>query len=487
MTTQEDLLANVGSLADDRHAEIMGTLLRIEDAIGQTPPPEPGPNPEPSPGLGTPHLPFDLDLAALNASPRRALASWMPFFPLRLTATGDYYANNYWTPTPSNSNEATKWAKYGGYLRDRAKDPASPEGINADEAEIMDALVEIDQASSAGIDGFFLCIEEIADSGPRNWQRCKNVARASTESPRPFTIAPMPDLMAGSVKGATPQTLADRCAELIDLGNAERTPEGDYVVAPFAAEQWGADKWQAFLDRMEDLSKPCALIPMFNASMTSGQVTQIIPLCFAVSQWGGRSPATVQNADRYADEAHARGQAFMQFVCIQDIRPKMKTWDEALNTECLRTTMRAAINGEAEYVHLVTWNDYSEASHFNPSWRHGWGFLDLTTWGLTEWKLGAPPETVRSARYISAKTQPSAAQPTLSYPDKMTLRSGSSPARDKVETLIFEPGTEVQVTLADPASFSSSTADPIRIAPGIDYTKTPLVQDTQYLIWSSLR
>ena len=61
---------------------------------------------------------------------------------------------------------------------------------------------------------------------------------------------------------------------------------------------------------------------------------------------------------------------WMQPVAVQDERPSAGVFDEAGNTQNLRDTWSVAINGDAEWVQLVTWNGYDETTQFAPSLKH---------------------------------------------------------------------------------------------------------------------
>ncbi len=65
-------------------------------------------------------------------------------------------------------------------------------------------------------------------------------------------------------------------------------------------------------------------------------------------------------------------------VAVQDVRYRSLSWAEANNTASVRAQWSRAISQKADYVQLVTWNDYSESTQIAPSQDHGSAFLDLT-------------------------------------------------------------------------------------------------------------
>jgi hypothetical protein len=124
----------------------------------------------------------------------------------------------------------------------------------------------------------------------------------------------------------------------------------------------------------------------------------------------------------------------MQAVSAQDDRPYASTYDEADNTENLRTTWNAAIAG-ADWVQIPTWNDYSEDTQISPSPHTGYALLDLISYYLTRFKTGKWPTIERDVIYLTHRVQFTNTPSNESAP--MTLRAGSSPPRDDVEVLAF--------------------------------------------------
>ena len=134
-------------------------------------------------------------------------------------------------------------------------------------------------------------------------------------------------------------------------------------------------------------------------------------------------------------DAHTRGKIWMQPVSIQDERPYASIYDEANNSENLRVTWTGAI-AAADWVQIPTWNDYSEGAEVAPSTGTSYSPLDISAYYLIQFKLGAAPSIVRDVIYISHRVQQAGATVT-NETAPMTLRAGSSPARDDVEVLSF--------------------------------------------------
>ena len=210
-------------------------------------------------------------------------------------------------------------------------------------------------------------------------------------------------------------------------------------------------------------------------------------------------------------DAHNRGKIWMQPVSVQDARPRSGIYAEANNSENLRATWNASINGNAEWVQLTTWNDYSEQTEFSPSSHIGWGPLDINTYYLQRFKTGSFPAISRDVLYLSHRVQPFAALPTGGQTMLMNLVGGSSPSRDTVEVLSFltspasvtlTAGTVSQTYTAPAGLFAQSyplqvgqISAVINYADGTKKTVTspfpvqarPAIQDLQYHFVSSAR
>lgn len=103
-----------------------------------------------------------------------------------------------------------------------------------------------------------------------------------------------------------------------------------------------------------------------------------------------------------------------------------------------RNNWESAINGSADYVHLITWNDYSEHTIVSPSTGTRDSFYDLTAYYTHWFKTGGAPVLKREAIYYfhrSQRTDSAVVQPT---PQNVTFQAvNGAPATDFVEMLAF--------------------------------------------------
>jgi hypothetical protein len=319
-----------------------------------------------------------------------------------------------------------------------------------------------------------------------------------------FKIVLMPDMNTPIKNDAV--ALADKLASIASHPSVYRLDDGRVVVSPFLAEARTASWWSNWIALMGARGIEVAFVPTLLDY--TANINAFDPISYGVSVWGGRSPATNRGLSALSADAHARGLVWMQPVALQDVRPYAGVFDEANNTETLRTTWTTARTSGADWVQILTWNDYSEGTEIAPSTHTGWTPLDLTSYYLVAFKLGVPP-VVRDHIYVSHRVQPFAATPTGGQTRLMRLRTGSSPARDQVEVLTFlRQPAEVAVAIgpsrytytapagvhaqlfplaAGTVSAQATAADGNRttVASPFIVTNQPVVQDLQYHFASS--
>ncbi len=463
---------------------------------------------------GTPMLPFDMpSVSVLRSSPRLVFAHYWPPLPVSLdnqSPSLDYYARNYLTP----DGEGGKHAAYGGYLRDR---PLTRSPLTGSDWRAQDMRTEVRQAIAGGLDGFTLDIIQLADgSDAKLWQNVVLMMQAAHAVDPGFKIMLMPD-MGGSLAGKDVATFSRAMAELAKSPAAYRLSDGRLVVSPFMAEAHPASWWKSFQDTMKaSYGISVALLPTFVGNEQT-YASSFAPISYGMSIWGARNPAwndptlTYSTSPRgRAASIKARGMKWMQPVSVQDERPDQGVFDEARNTENLRDSWELARDTQAEFVQIPTWNDYSEGTQLAPSAKHGWTFLDLSSYYLTWYKIGTAPKIVRDTIYLTHRTQPAAAKPSYPQTKLMTVRGGSAPV-DSVEALTFltapadvvinvgthnyrcaaQAGVDTCTVPLGPGRISAWVArngsTVAGVTSGASVTSKPLVQDLQYVGVSSGR
>jgi hypothetical protein len=359
---------------------------------------------------------------------RKVFAHYFPPYPISIDnqpAANDYYSRNYLTI----EGESGKHASYGGWLRDR---PPARSPISDPDWRVQDLRTEVRQAKAAGIDGFTVNI--LSPSGT-NWTASLDLMRAAADVGG-FTVVPNVDATA-SIASQTPAATASGLAQLYEYSSAAKV-DGEYLLSSFAAERKSTRWWQQVINRLEqDHDVPIKFIAVF-LDASDANLQTFAPMSYGFGNWGVRSPDKVRGAPNYAARAHALGRKWMEPVAFQDSRPRSGTYAEAGNTETGRATWTKAIEDHADYVQVVTWNDYSESTHIAPSMAHGSVLLDISAYYIDWFRNGKPPAIDADHLYLTHRIHRYAASATSGI-DNMasTLGGSSTPPRDTVEALAF--------------------------------------------------
>ncbi|MDP9869606.1 MULTISPECIES: endo-1,3-alpha-glucanase family glycosylhydrolase [Streptosporangium] len=372
-------------------------------------------------------LPFELpSTSTLRASSHKVFAHYFTPYPISLNnkaGADDYYTKNYLNP----AGESGKHAAYGGLLRDRP----FPREVLSGDWQLADMKKEVQIAAKAGLDGFTVDVLSLTSA---HWDRLKTLIKAAEAVDPGFKIVLMPDMTSLKTDAGT---LASAMAGLAASKSVHRLGDNRLVISPFKAEQQSAAWWKDFMNIMKSSHGiNVALVPVF--LNFSSNASAFAPISYGFSNWGNRSPAQQGGIESNISKAHSLNKIWMQPVSVQDERPNQGIYDEANNTENLRTTWEKSISGDADWIQLTTWNDFSEGTQFVPSVHNGSAYLDISSYYLTWLKTGKAPAIVRDTLYLTHRSQYVAARPTSGSQTKfMNPRGGTSTPRDKVEVLSF--------------------------------------------------
>jgi Glycosyl hydrolase family 71 len=133
-------------------------------------------------------------------------------------------------------------------------------------------------------------------------------------------------------------------------------------------------------------------------------------MSYMISTWGDRTPKGNAGYAALPAEFHAKGLGFMMPVAPQDFRPKDTIYAETVNSSAYRNAWTSAVTGNgtpgggADWVQLVTWNDYSEHTHVTPSFGTQYGFYDLAAYYISLFK-GNPTYIDEDAVYLFFRNQ----------------------------------------------------------------------------------
>lgn len=375
-----------------------------------------------------PHqVPFVMPNAAvLSASPRKVFAHYITQFPRSFDnrpSLEDYYDSQYLKPEGEND----KFKNQGGFIRQRPLPRAViDESLNSKmNWREQDLCWEVQTAARAGIDGFLV---NLLDTQGVHWERTKSLLAAAATVPG-FRIVLMPDVTSAF---KTPQEVVDAMVELGASPAAYRLPDGRLVVAPYCA-QIHPDEW------WNEVDAGCVAHGLHIAFFPVLQSLEIhferfARNSFGISEWGMRTPETAGHRPDFSAQSHRQKLLWMEPISPQDMRAKDLFLFEAGNTELFRIMWQRAIDKDADWVQLITWNDYSEATEIAPSTGTGWMYLDLTSWYAARFKTGAWPKVERDTVWLTHRTQRSDLKPGKQ--EKPFFWRDCTP-RDEVEAVVL--------------------------------------------------
>ncbi|MDR3707754.1 MAG: glycoside hydrolase family 71 protein [Capsulimonadaceae bacterium] len=381
-------------------------------------------------------LPFDRPaLSTLRKSQHKVFAHYFTPFPISIDnrdPENDYYAKGYLDP----HGERDKWLAHGGFLRERPL-PRAP--LTDPEWTKRDIETDVRRAVEMGIDGF--TVDLMGEPSERNggWRRTIELIEAAQRVDPDFKIVPMPDLTAGYSHATT--YLTDAITALSKYPNVYRLPDGRMVVSPYCAHIEPPAWWAQWLDQMKAQGVSVALVPLFQGY--GRYLKDYAPVSIGASDWGTRGPTANKGYFGAAKLAHESKLLWMAPVAPQDYRPKdLLTW-EGKGSEGFRQSWTDAIDGGADWVQLITWNDYSESSEVSPSTGTQWSFYDLCAYYTAWFKSGKQPKITRDVLYyfhrVESVDAPFDADKQM---HKTNLASGADPLIDEIEVLAFltKPG-----------------------------------------------
>ncbi len=369
----------------------------------------------------------------LTASNRKVFAHYFTPYPVSINnkvPEAGYYRTNYLNPYGENG----KFLSKGGLLRQKPLDRAPvPE---YEPFNITDMRHEVRMAAAMGLDGFAV---DILDYNGTHWRRTLNMIDIAAQEFDDFYVLVMPDMNSLS----DPGDFVKIVRALNNKPAAYRLADGTLVVAPYLADNYSPTWWVQQVDKLRAEGIKLMLWPVYQGwgedleDFISAYPSRYRDYLYGVSDWGPRTPTAGGRLGAAVASAHAQGVKWMSPVAPQDMRPKSMIFTEAGNSEALRNLWMSAINGGADWVQLISWNDYSEATEIAPSTGTGFGFYDLSTYYVQWFKLGRPA-IKRDAVYAFYRPHHSDAPLAPSSPQSLVMQAmnGEAP-RDQIEMVAF--------------------------------------------------
>jgi hypothetical protein len=368
-------------------------------------------------------------------SERKVFLHYFTPFPLSFdnkSLDDDYYRRQYL----ERAGESGKFAHVGAYLRQR---PLGAGTLASSHWQAVNATIDVIRAQKLGADGFGVDLQQL-DSG-RYWDNATALLGAAQATKTGFRILIEPD--ADILKGSSAEQLVKSLTLLGQHPAAFRLADGRLLLAPFAPEERPVAYWQAVLDGVKKAGVPAAFLPVFNNLRPYAQA--FAQICYGMSEWGNRDPESVDAdpaIDVWRKQAGERA-IWMEAIAPQDVQPKTSIFWECVNTELFRRCWMKAIREGAQYAHVITWNDYSEATEIEPSSGTQFVFYDLSAYFISWFKLGRPPRIFRDTIYYSHRREVFEPGNGLQPGDKPLRLLGRGPVQNRVElvALLTRPAT----------------------------------------------
>src|SRR5882724_9359832 len=366
---------------------------------------------------------------SLFHSSKKVFAHYFYPFPLSVgnkSASDDYYNHNYL----NINGESGKWAARGGYLRQRPL----PVGVDSDRNwQLNNMQREVRMAIARGITGFTFDVLSAKEAAGGDTHLQTLLSAAHAVDPR-FKILIMPDIAALKSDSAA---VVNSIAAAAPSPAAFRLDDGRLVVSAFNAGANSPDWWASVIAQLKTRGIAIAFVPTFLG--WKGQAAAFAPISHGFADWGTATASVSDGMKSDPPMAHNNyGKTFMTPVGPQQYRPKGSIYWEAGNSAAFRNAWTSSIGGNADWVQLVTWSDFSESSEIEPYTDAtlrtdiGTGFYNLNAFYATWFLTGKQPQITHDVLYFFYRREPTyAASPAQSAPNKIV---NGSP-EDNIELL----------------------------------------------------
>ncbi|MBZ4399820.1 endo-1,3-alpha-glucanase family glycosylhydrolase [Myxococcus sp. AS-1-15] len=416
--------------------------------------------------------PFDMPATSvLRAAPKKVFGFYYPIFPISIDNKAP--ADDHWTSWLTPEARGGEYANIGGLMRDRPL----PRAPWADSAwRQRDFEVEVRRAIAAGMDGFLYEHPYRVSSDTRNNQLTTMLAAAAAVDPE-FRIVLSPDFPTEAT--GTTDGLVSMIASVANHPSVHRL-DGAVVLASFNPERKSVAWWTEVKTRLASQGIQVTYWPLLSYTGDVTKYAEWNNLVTGFSTWGERTAQSGEAMRRWSVESHRRGKRWMSPVAFEDVRHKLtdsenssRVYWEAQNSLAFRTQFEKAMEGDADWVTLLTLTDYGE-SWMTASQERGYVIMDWIAYYTTWFKTGQRPTIVRDTLYYTHRRHRTDApfDATKQTARAMKLRGGVA-ASNQVELLAFlkEPGRLVITQGTDVRTLDVTSA-------GVTAFQAPLVPGT---------
>jgi hypothetical protein len=389
---------------------------------------------------------------SLFNSQKKVFAHYFSMFPLSLDnrpSSQDYYNVQFL----NKSGESGKWAKQGGFLRQR------PLGVSVSSDpnwRLLNMETEVRMAMARGITGFTIDVLGVRDATD-SAGHVQMLLRAAQAVDSRFKIVVMPDI--AQLKGDS-DAVTKIIASVAASPAAYRLADGRLVVTAFHAGGNSPEWWSGVIAQLSAQGIKIAFVPTFLG--WRGKASAFAELSHGFADWGTVTSNGARNMQGDPAAAHAAGKIYMMPIGPQQFRPKGPVFWEAGNSDAFRSAWMSAINGGADWIQIVTWSDFSESSQIEPytdatlARDIGTGYYDLNGYYSAWFLMGQQPAITHDVLYYFYRREPSnAASPAQASPARVT----NSVPEDNIELVAFltAPGT-VKISIGKQESVQNAPA-----------------------------
>jgi hypothetical protein len=220
---------------------------------------------------------------------------------------------------------------------------------------------------------------------------------------------------------------------------AYKLSDGRLVVSAFDAALNSTSWWQSVFNNLSSQGIQVAFVPTFLAWPTTPDA--FAAFSYGYGDWGTATIAGAQAMLSEAGTVHKTyDKIYMMPVDPQQFRPKDFLYWEAGNSGAFRDAWTSSIQGDADWVQLVTWNDFSESGQIAPftdatlQRTIGTGYYDLNGYYAAWFLTGQQPQITHDVLYYFYRRETtSAAAPKQSQ--IASIATGN--AENDIELLAF--------------------------------------------------
>jgi Glycosyl hydrolase family 71 len=303
-------------------------------------------------------------------------------------------------PTLKDSYEGTmlrseaydgRFARVGAYISER---PLAVDVWQSPYWRQINLAIDIMRAAEIGADGFLIDVLRLPP-GPA-WSTVMALYETVAHVQPGFSVAAVIDH--AGLPYCSSEQITEALVELSQKAAAFRIADGRMLITAFAPERRPASLWRDVVSAMVERKQPIAFMPIF---LNTNAASDFIPFSYGLSTWGERDPVAVKSSISRSHMQLIAGAShiWMQPVAPQDVRPKVGAFWEANGLEAFRAAWCRAIEDNATFIHLITWNDYSEATEIEPSTGTQYVFFDMSAYFIEWFKTNTAPKITTDAIY----------------------------------------------------------------------------------------